>query len=429
MKRRPRPLLQGVVATAALVLGLLAVPPALSGQDAGPRPLVLVGADGARTEVAAAAHRGYPALPARALELLGAPASRAGDAPRRWEARFTSGATLSVRPGTPFVAVNGEWAQLVHEPYEREGTVFLPLQLFTDVLPDRIPDLFESVDSHTLRVVDRGAKNGPAEGNGSAVGGSAPADTAGDGPSAPARAADPTRVVIIDAGHGGRDPGALGPGRAREKDVTLAVALALAERLRGEPGVEVHLTRTTDTLVALWERGEIATRMKGDRYGVFLSIHANSVTQRNVRGVETYFLSEARTAHEARVAALENSVVELERNRGGGPGEGELGMIISELLNADYQHWSSELAGLVQRDLARVHPGPDRGVKQGPMAVLTNAMMPSVLVEVGFITHPDEEDLLREPAFHDDVARALARSVLAFFERYPPGQERPRAGM
>jgi N-acetylmuramoyl-L-alanine amidase len=226
--------------------------------------------------------------------------------------------------------------------------------------------------------------------------------------------------VIIDAGHGGRDPGAMGPRRSREKDVTLAVALALAEELRDEPGLEVHLTRDDDTFIPIWERGEIATRLKGDRPGVFLSIHANSWNVRSVRGLETYFLSEARTEHEQRVAALENSVVELEQGRSG-PDDSELGFIIGELLNLDFQHWSSDLAREVQTSLARVHPGPDRGVKQGPLAVLTNAMMPSVLIELGFITNPTEEQALSQTAFQESVARAAADAVRSFFERYPPG--------
>ena len=87
------------------------------------------------------------------------------------------------------------------------------------------------------------------------------------------------------------------------------------------------------------------------------------------------------------------------------------------------QHWSSDLAREVQGSLARVHPGPDRGVKQGPLAVLTNAMMPSVLIELGFITNPTEEQALGQAAFQESVASATAEAVRAFFERYPPGSK------
>jgi N-acetylmuramoyl-L-alanine amidase len=214
----------------------------------------------------------------------------------------------------------------------------------------------------------------------------------------------------------------MGPGGTREKDVALGVALALARALDGEPGIEVHLTRDRDVLVPIWERGERATRLKGDRPGIFVSIHANAVSSRTVRGVETYFLSEARTEHERRVAALENAPIATSDRSGAPDGfAGDLGFILNELRNHDYLHWSAELALLVQRQLARVHPGPDRGVKQGPLAVITNALMPAVLVEVGFLTHPREEGVLADLGFQRDSAAALARAVLEFAARYPPG--------
>jgi N-acetylmuramoyl-L-alanine amidase len=136
--------------------------------------------------------------------------------------------------------------------------------------------------------------------------------------------------------------------------------------------------------------------------------------------VETYFLSEARTEHEARVAALENSAMDLEQGRSG-PDASELGFIISDLMNQDFQHWSSDLAGDIQTRLAKVHPGPNRGVKQAPLAVLTNAMMPSVLIEVGFITNPAEEEAIGRAEFQEAVAEATAEAVREFFRRYPPG--------
>lgn len=390
--------------------------------------------------LALARHRGFPALPWESLAGLGWTLKEpVGEVAARGATLADAGA-LTLRPGVPFVEVNGGWAQLVQAPYLRGDTLFVPLQLLTDVLPDRLPDHYRADASRSLAVLrDAGTPGGPAGsapagagreggGAGAASAGKPTRAPAADAPQRPAATPDPTRVVVIDAGHGGRDPGALGPGRTREKDVTLAVALALAEILDGEESLEVHLTRDDDTLIPLWQRGEIATRLKGDRYGIFLSIHANSVTRRDIRGVETYFLSEARTEHEARVAALENSAMELERDGVGGPARDELGSIISELLNLDFQHWSSELAALTQAELAGMHPGPDRGVKQGPMAVLTNAMMPSVLVEVGFITNPDEEALLSREAFHREVAQALARAVLDFFQRYPPGQPRRTDG-
>jgi N-acetylmuramoyl-L-alanine amidase len=194
--------------------------------------------------------------------------------------------------------------------------------------------------------------------------------------------------------------------------------------LKGEENLEVYLTRTGDTLVPIWRRGELATEWKGDRYGVFLSIHANALPgSPGTRGFETYFLSEARTEHERRVAALENAAAELEEE-GEGPEEvHDMSFILSELRNLDTQHWSALLAEFVQEELAAIHPGPNRGVKQGPLAVITNTLMPAVLVEVGFLSNRDEERLLTQSAFQEETARALAAAIGEFFGRYPPGPD------
>jgi N-acetylmuramoyl-L-alanine amidase len=232
----------------------------------------------------------------------------------------------------------------------------------------------------------------------------------------------PPRVVVIDPGHGGYDPGSVGPTGVQEKDVALAVGLALARVLSHVPDVEVHLTRDRDVSIPIWERGDMATRLKGDRPGILVSIHVNALDDRYTRGVETYFLSEARTEHERRVAALENAPPAGSGDGGVAPPDDPgLAFILNELRNLDHIHWSADLAAEVQNGLADVHPGRDRGVKQAPLAVITNALMPGVLVELGFITHAEEELLLADPAFHAEAAAALAEAVQAFFERYPPG--------
>jgi N-acetylmuramoyl-L-alanine amidase len=228
---------------------------------------------------------------------------------------------------------------------------------------------------------------------------------------------------VIDPGHGGDDPGAIGSGGTREKDVALAMSLALAREFADDPGIEVRLTRDRDETVPLWSRGESATEWKGERPGVFVSIHANALPDRTgVRGFETYFLSEARDEHERRVAALENAPLENGPSRGGSASADPLlGAILQDLRTFDHQHWSADLANEVQRELSEFHPGPDRGVKQAPFAVITNSLMPSVLVEVGFITNPEEERLLSQQNFHRESAEAMARAIRRFFDRYPPG--------
>ncbi|MEX2572214.1 MAG: N-acetylmuramoyl-L-alanine amidase [Gemmatimonadota bacterium] len=226
------------------------------------------------------------------------------------------------------------------------------------------------------------------------------------------------RLVVIDAGHGGVDPGARGPSGTLEKTVVLDIARRLEALLRADPSYDVRLTRTTDTLVPLADRPRFANLWR-ERKGtsppsLFISLHANAHRQRSVRGVETYFLSEALTDDARRVAAFENAAQRFEESA---PSDDPLGFILTDLRQNHYLRESSEGAALIQRRLASFHPGPDRGVKQAGFVVLEGAFMPAVLVELGFISNPEEEALLSSAAHQDRLAGELARAVFDFFER------------
>ena len=231
-----------------------------------------------------------------------------------------------------------------------------------------------------------------------------------------------SRVVVIDAGHGGEDPGALSATGVREKTIALAIALEIEKALSGESDLEVHMIRAEDRFVDVWARGLTATDWKGERPGVFLSIHANSFpARREARGFETYFLSDARTDDERRVSAIENAPLNISAPNIDEERLADMDFILRDLRNYEHAHWSESLATLVQDELAEVHPGPNRGVKQGPLAVLTNALMPSVLIEVGFLSNESELQLLRQKDFHQRSGRAIAQAVMKFFKNYPPG--------
>jgi N-acetylmuramoyl-L-alanine amidase len=235
--------------------------------------------------------------------------------------------------------------------------------------------------------------------------------------SAQARAgAAQKRLVVIDAGHGGVDPGARGPGGTLEKDVTLAVARRLAAILREDPGIEVRMTRDRDTLVALRDRPRLANRWRKDgQPALFISIHCNAHAQKAVRGVETYFLSEAKTEDARRVAAMENAAERFEAPRSG---EGDpLGFIMNDLRQNHYLRESSDWAAIVQAHLAPAVPSPNRGVKQASFLVLDGAFMPAVLVEIGFISNPEEERLLRDAGHQRRLATELAAAVQSYFRR------------
>ncbi len=232
------------------------------------------------------------------------------------------------------------------------------------------------------------------------------------------------RLVVIDAGHGGVDPGARGPGGTREKDVTLAVARELAAELRNkDPTIEVRMTRDRDTLIALTDRSRMANRWRGsnpqDRPALFISIHANAHPRSSARGFETYFLSEAKTEDARRVAEMENAAQQYEE-----PSTQKLdplSFIMHDLRQNLYQHESSDWAEMIQRRLANAHPGPNRGVKQAGFVVLNGSFMPAVLVELGFISNPEEERMLGSRDVQGRMARELAASVQDFFKRRIPG--------
>jgi N-acetylmuramoyl-L-alanine amidase len=362
------------------------------------------------TPLAVSRDHGFAASWIGALDAWGWHVSALGDSAR---ARGPNGTEITVLAGTPFVRRGGSTIQLADAPYVEDAALFVPIQLFREL---------------ALEIDVLGGSLAPSR----AVPVASSSDGEEDSTPIPEDAADASslaRVVVIDAGHGGRDLGALGYGGTREKDVVLAVALALEKALEAWPEYEVHLLRDGDEFVPLWERGGLATEAKGDAPGVFLSIHANShPTSREAQGFETFFLAEARTDHERRISALENAPLTSSDRPGPVTSAEDLAMILGELRNADYQRWSAHLATLVQDELANVHPGRDRGVSQAPLAAITTSLMPSVLIELGFVTNADEETLLNQADFQTDVAEAMARAVDGFFQGYPPRSPSAQAG-
>jgi N-acetylmuramoyl-L-alanine amidase len=255
------------------------------------------------------------------------------------------------------------------------------------------------------------------------IGGSARTPTTPRSSTAPATGrARIVRSVVVDAGHGGPDNGmsgvALNGERVREKQITLAIALRVAEELRAQ-GVTVHLTRSRDTLIALSDRGRIANGKKAD---LFISIHVNAANPRwrnptSSRGFETYFLAEAKTEDESRVERMENEAVRFETGADAPRGD-PLSFIINDMAQNEHLRESSDLAGEVQRRLKTMHPGTDRGVKQANFSVLRGSYMPAILVEVGFGTNPQEATFLTTPARQSELARAISAATVEYLGRY-----------
>jgi len=220
----------------------------------------------------------------------------------------------------------------------------------------------------------------------------------------------PVRRIIVDAGHGGHDSGAIGPTRVREKDVTLAIARKLARQLEAA-GYEVLLTRRDDRYLALEERTAFANAHRGD---LFISVHANAHPRRDRRGQETYVLNVADDRYARRLAARENGALRDDAGQ-----EWEVRRIRSDLDAQSSTDASRRLALKVQRELvggvrARTGEARDLGVKSALFHVLLGARMPAVLVEAAFISNRAEERRLRDPGFQEAVASSIARAVGTF---------------
>lgn len=219
--------------------------------------------------------------------------------------------------------------------------------------------------------------------------------------------------VVIDPGHGGRDPGAVGPAGTFEKNRNLEIALMVRDLLRLRlPGVRVVMTRTTDEYLSLGARTRIANVNRAD---LFVSIHCNASTNREAYGHETFFLSRARTSDARAVELLENKVVELEDEPV--PPEDPLSFILADMAQTVFLSNSSSLAAMIQDRLAAAFPeSRNRGVKQAGFYVLRGAYMPSVLVEVAFISNPVEERKLLSLDFRFRAAQAIVDAIAAYAE-------------
>ncbi|KAF0221794.1 MAG: N-acetylmuramoyl-L-alanine [Geobacteraceae bacterium] len=216
------------------------------------------------------------------------------------------------------------------------------------------------------------------------------------------------RRIVVDPGHGGHDPGAVGGGGAREKDVVLQIGLKLAKKLREGLGLDVVMTRSTDVFLELQERTAIANQVGAD---LFVSIHANAALSRTISGIETYYLNLAKTEKAAQLAAKENGT-SLEK-------VSLLQAVLFDLM-ANYKiNDSAHLAEEVQKALYRKAGGQysgvkNLGVKQGPFYVLVGATMPSILVETAFLSNEREEERLKDAQYQETTADGILEGIKGY---------------
>jgi len=328
------------------------------------------------------------------------------------------------------VVAAGDTMPLRAGVFRRGGQLYVPLALATELLPRlgagvmfdpdkaelrRFSTVTAARRSPTLRAsVPRADTRRPSTRT-------APTDNVRSAPAARS-ASLRQRVVVVDAGHGGPDNGMSGPigvpKKIYEKNITLAFAKELRAALE-QREIQVVMTRTADTLIALGDRGRIANQAKAD---LFLSVHVNAANPRwtnpgGARGFETYFLAEAKTEDERRVAAMENEAIRFETDADV-TRDDPLGFIMRDMAQNEHLRESGRLAELLQAGMKQVHPGPSRGVKQAGFRVLVTAFMPAVLVEIGFGTNKLEAQYMTDTDRQRELASTLADAVVRYLEQY-----------
>ena len=388
-----------MILPAGLLLAALAVgaePP-----PAAPAAVIVATARG-EASVPVRVWRGHPAIAAAPLAVL-LPLRNVveGD----WATVTFGGQPFRFPLGAPAVLDGGLVVPLTSGAYLLGDTLYLPLQWLTDYIPRRFSEGYrydpvaarfeEAALSPVVRTTSPPVKRHPVTG------------------------LRERHVVTVDAGHGGSDPGnpcLFCPKGVTEKHITLGIAKRLATELE-QRGIGVVMTRSTDTLVSLYDRA----RMCRDDCDLFVSIHVDALARRtgyqNVSGIHTYFLGEAQTEDARRVAALENEALRFES--AAPPAEDDPALfILKHLQTNEILRESALLAELVQRQVAPVHPGRDRGIQQNRFVVLTTATRPAILVETGYGTNRNDARFVSSAAGQRALARSIADGVVEYLRRF-----------
>lgn len=308
------------------------------------------------------------------------------------------GVELEFEDMIAFFTAGGVRYQLVAEPRLAGGKFLVPLQLATEFLPRLLPDSYAFNTEGDLAVLS----------------GSTPA----------VQQAQPTRdgksyrihTVVIDPGHGGKDPGTLGRRyRLSEKQIVLDICRRVARKIEERSDLKVVLTRGTDEFIPLAGRGQLANKSGA---GLFVSVHVNASRNRGLDGSSTYFLSAAKTDEERATAMLENGALKFEVGEQDSRSSDEINLILQDMAQNEYLRESKDLSEIIQRELARTSGLNDRGLRQANFAVLRGAYMPAALIETAYISNPGDEKKLNSPAFRDKLAEAITAGIIKYVQQY-----------
>lgn len=307
--------------------------------------------------------------------------------------------------GLSAVIIDGKLYKSDNPVTRMNGEIMIPFDIARDMIRIFSPELAISRDDSRLVYADTGApeKLEPQE-------------------EKRYTGKDRIAFVVIDAGHGGKDPGAIGKGGSREKDVTLSVSRNIEGILKEKlGGIKIHLVRRDDRFVNLSDRTGFANRrLKKGVNGLFISVHVNASISPKISGYETYFLSQNPTNDEARsTAALENDVIVFEERRDSGKKYNDVDYIEARMITTQIQKESSLLAGSVQKGISKsVRKYKSRGVKKADFYVLRGVLMPAVLVEAGYITNLKEGRSLKSREHQAAVAEGICAGIMDFIKKY-----------
>ncbi|KUO59649.1 hypothetical protein APF79_05760 [bacterium BRH_c32] len=225
-------------------------------------------------------------------------------------------------------------------------------------------------------------------------------------------------AIVIDAGHGGKDPGAIGITGVKEKDINLAIALKLGALIKKNlPDVRVIYTRSTDQFIELYRRGKIANENNGK---LFISIHCNSSAQKpsNRRGFEVYLLRPGRTKEAIAIAEFENSVIQYENDPNKYQKLTDENFILVSMAHSQYMRYSEKFSDILNTQWKKGVSNPSYGIKQAGFFVLVGASMPSVLIETGFLSNYEDEAFLNSKKGQDQISKAILESVINYKTYY-----------
>ena len=316
---------------------------------------------------------------------------------------YHKGHVAVYRTGHSCIIVDGDLCRDNYPLLRQKGDVLVPVYLSRCILASFYPDIEAGETSAGLSIRFRKKEDVPVK-------------------EEKKEPQYPIAFIIIDPGHGGRDPGAIGRGGLKEKHITLNVAKYLEAALKKKAGrTKIYMTRRNDRFIELSRRTEFAnSKLKKNINGLFVSVHVNASVSTRISGFETYFLSQNPTNEDARnTAALENNVVVLEENGKNKKKYGDIDYIEARMITTQIQKESSMLARSIQRAMdRRINAFKSRGVRKADFYVLRGSLMPAVLLEVGFITNTVEARSLKKSSYQKLVAESIADGIAAFISQY-----------